>query len=130
MKLILALLAAAGRRWESLMKLKKYPNLLRWFNMIHTELKGTEESAQTSVLDKPTKKNKLKNPKAEVDLPDAEMGKVCVRFAPEPSGYLHIGHAKAALTNQYFAQMYNGILFFVLMTQISKRRAIYLCKTF
>ncbi|KAJ0453703.1 putative glutamate--tRNA ligase [Helianthus annuus] len=44
----------------------------------------------------------------EVDLPDAEMGKVCLRFAPEPSGYLHIGHSKAALMNQYFDQQYNG----------------------
>ena len=101
----------------------EFPNIVRWYKFIMSrpDVNAAVNSLPKDVVIKPAKleaakvktekkpasapaaskmtkgENQPKQTKDEgkfVDLPGAELGKVVVRFPPEASGYLHIGHAK------------------------------------
>lgn len=55
-------------------------------------------------------KKQQEKPKGLPELKNAKNKEVVLRFAPNPSGPLHIGHARAAILNKLYQEKYKGKL--------------------
>ncbi|CAB4070099.1 EPRS [Lepeophtheirus salmonis] len=118
--------------WRGLLQDKKAPiHVKRWYDFIGSKKEVVETlkdvpsnsipkatTPKTKQDHQSTRQQKSSSKSSEkkedvgkfVDLPGAEMGKVIVRFPPEASGYLHVGHAKACLLNQHYRDHFQGKL--------------------
>ncbi|XP_060525043.1 bifunctional glutamate/proline--tRNA ligase [Cylas formicarius] len=115
-----------NKHWQEMLNKNSVPiHILRWYKFIKSQEvvketinELTEEQIAALFLVQNQKQNLEKYVTASgraregkfEDLPGVETGNVIVRFPPEASGYLHIGHAKAALLNQYYQETFKGKL--------------------
>ncbi|XP_054568889.1 bifunctional glutamate/proline--tRNA ligase isoform X2 [Eptesicus fuscus] len=99
--------------WQEQLQQNSAPvHVKRWFGFLEAQQAFQSVGTKWNVSATKAKGAPQKKPDVGkfVELPGAEMGKVTVRFPPEASGYLHIGHAKAALLNQHYQVNFKGKL--------------------
>jgi glutamyl-tRNA synthetase len=65
------------------------------------------DSTNSNLDSKSTQENKSSHPFPKLQMTGT---KVVTRFPPEPNGYPHIGHAKAAIIDEEYARIYDGKL--------------------
>lgn len=79
-----------------------------WANSLSKDDLTKEYAKYSGEFESEKKVKTEKTAKPKMELVGAVKGTFHTRFSPEPSGYAHIGHAKAALLASTFAQIYEG----------------------
>lgn len=89
---------------------EQFAHVLRWQVYVESHDCVQAATAAFAAAEKEFVPKRKDQGSFEINLTGARKGQVVTRFPPEPSGYLHIGHVKAALLNEYFARLYEGKL--------------------
>lgn len=93
------------------LKKEEIKDTLPKINEIVSQINSFSEAEQKEkydIIKKELKKREVRQEGELPELPNAIMGKVVTRLAPEPSKYNHIGHALSFLINYLYSKKYNG----------------------